>query len=83
MLYKFALSDPQPVETITDSNLKMIKTASGRVLIEPGSEKESIVKAAIKKHPNALFFRAKAIEADIPNSNGDSFSFEELLKAYK
>jgi len=83
MLYKFALSDPQPVEHINGENIKMIRTASGRVLIEPGSEKENIVKAAIKKHPNALFFRAKAIEADVPNSNGDSFPLEELKKAYK
>jgi len=84
MLYKIALTEPCPIEQIsgTQSDM-MIKTASGRVLIEPGSEKEKIVQAAIKKHPNALFFRAKAIKADEPNSNGDSFSKKELLASYK
>ena len=81
MLYKIALSDPTPIEQIGATGL--LKTASGRVLIEPGSDKEKIVQAEIAKHPNALFFRAKAIKADEPNSNGDSFSKEELLKAYK
>ena len=61
----------------------MIRTASGRIIIEPGSDKEKVVKSAIKKHPNALFFRAKAIKADEENSNGDYFSVDELLKSYK
>lgn len=84
MILKFALTEPCLVQQITGKqNEIMIKTASGRVLIEPGSEKEKIVQAEIKKHPNSLFFRAKAIKADEPNSNGDSFSKEELLKGYK
>ena len=70
------------VRESSDSN-KMIRTAAGRVIIEPGSEKANIVESEVKKHPNALFFRAKAIEADCPNTNGDYFSREELEKAYK
>jgi hypothetical protein len=84
MLLKIALTEPCTIEQISGKKSEvMIKTASGRVLIEPGSEKELIVQAEIKKHPNALFFRAKAIKADEPNSNGDSFSKKELLSAYK
>jgi hypothetical protein len=84
MLIKIALTEPCVVQQITgNESEKMVKTASGRILIEKGSDKERIVKAEIKKHPNALFFRAKAIKADEPNSNGDSFSKDELLKAYK
>lgn len=39
--------------------------------------------AEMKKHQNALWIKVKAIEADIPNDNGDYFSREELLKSYK
>lgn len=39
--------------------------------------------AEIKKHPDALWLRVKAIEADHENDNGDYFSREEILKAYK
>ena len=84
MLIKTALTDWTECQQLaTMENGKMIRTAASRILIEPGSEKEKIVQAEIKKHPNALFFRAKAIKADEPNSNGDSFSKEELLQAYK
>jgi Zn ribbon nucleic-acid-binding protein len=78
----FSFTDISPIQK--QEGNKLIRTASsGRVLIEPGSDKEKIVQAEIKKHPNALFFRAKAIEADEPNSNGDYFSVEELLESYK
>ena len=52
-------------------------------IIEPNSEKARKVEAEIKLHPNALFFRAKAIEANVPNTNGDYFSEEELQKGCK
>lgn len=39
--------------------------------------------AEMSKHPDALWVRVKAIEADIPNDNGDYFSREEIIKAYK
>jgi len=37
----------------------------------------------MKKHPNALWIKVKAIEADRKNDNGDYFSREELLKSYR
>ncbi len=85
MLYKIALTECSPIiiDKNRDGSGSFIKTASGRVMIEPNSDKERIVKAEITKHPNALFFRAKAIEADKANNNGDYFSTEELMKAYK
>ena len=86
MLYKRALCDVSslldaPVES--DDNFPMVKTASGKVMIEPGSEKSRIIQAEIEKHPTALFFRSKAIKADEPNSNGDYFSEEVLKSCYK
>lgn len=39
--------------------------------------------AEMAKHPDALWVRVKAIEADVPNDNGDCFSREEIIKAYK
>jgi hypothetical protein len=39
--------------------------------------------AEMSKHPDALWIKVKAIEADIPNDNGDLFSEEEILKSYK
>lgn len=87
MIYKFALMDCAPLEMMTgeenQGKIGFVKTASGRVIIDPNSEKAKIVEAEIKKHPNALFFRSKAIEANVPNSNGDYFSVEELMKSYK
>jgi len=85
MLYKVALCEAVALDQDPSSQdkLPMIKTASGRVIIEPGSEKARLIEAEIKKHPTALFFRAKAIVADEPNSNGDYFSGKELVKSYK
>ena len=81
-LYKFALCEAVSVD-INEGYSKLTKTASGQVLIEPDSDKAMVLEAEIKKHPNALFFRAKAIEADAANNNGDYFSSEELVKAHK
>lgn len=39
--------------------------------------------AEMAKHPDALWIRVKAIEADSPNDNGDYFSREETIKAHK
>jgi transcription elongation factor Elf1 len=39
--------------------------------------------AEMSKHPNALWIRVKAIEADVPNDNGDLFSTDEVKKSYK
>ena len=83
MLRKFALCDIVPLN-INEERNGFIKTAkTGKVLVEPNSDKARIIEAEISKHPTALFFRAKAIKADESNSNGDYFSTEELLKSYK
>jgi len=83
MLYKFALCDAVTIPSNLDNKIGMVRTASGRIIVEPNSEKAKIVEAEISKHPTALFFRAKAIKADEMNSNGDYFSEKELLKGYK
>jgi len=57
-----------------------IKTASSKD-IDGSSEADSVLKQEIAKRPNALFFKARAIEADIPNNNGDFFSADELKKS--
>lgn len=38
--------------------------------------------AEMSRHPDALWVRVKAIEADAPNDNGDYFSREEIIKSY-
>ena len=81
MINKYAYTECSPL-TISKQD-GMVKTASGKVLIEPNSDKAKVVEAAIKKHPNALFFRSKAIKADEINQNSDLFPYEELKKAYK
>jgi hypothetical protein len=86
MIYKRALTDNVPLDLISSDNriqIGMVKTASGKIIIEPNSEKAKIVEAEISKHPNSLFFRSKSIEANCPNSNGDYFSEEELVRAHK
>ena len=85
MLYKIALCDVISInrEISSSGELGLVKTASGRVMIEPNSEKARLIEAEIQKHPTALFFRAKAIKADEANSNGDYFSEEELIRAHK
>ena len=83
MLYKFALCECSPINLDSQGNMKMVKTAAGKIFVDPGSDKAKIIEAEIKKHPTSLFFRSKAIKADEPNSNGDYFSEKELVKAYK
>jgi len=79
----FKFTDINPLIKEKENGNRMMRTASGRVVIETGSDKARVVESEIKKHPNALFFRAKAIEANCPNSNGDYFSTEELKASYK
>lgn len=86
MIIKFALSECIPLVTSENSTGQLIRIASsktGHIVIEAGTEKARILEAEIKKHPTALFFRAKAIEANKHNTNGDYFSEEELLRSYK
>ncbi len=63
-----------------DGGKSMVKLASSGSFASSESAKK-VIRAEIEKHPSALFFRAKAIEADIPNNNGDCFSKEELKKS--
>lgn len=44
---------------------------------------KNIVKAFEFDPKNFLYYRSRAITADVPNSNGDCFPKEELEKAYK
>jgi len=84
MLFKKALCEVSYLNVSSNNkSVGLIKTASGKVFIEPGSDKAKIIEAEIKKHPTALFFRAKAIKADEMNSNGDYFTEEEILRSYK
>jgi len=84
MLYKHALCDiTVPLNISHDDSGKFVRTAAGKIFVEPGSDKAKVIEAEISKHPTALFFRAKAIKADEPNSNGDYFSMEELVRAHK
>jgi len=59
----------------------MIRTASSSNGLS--SSAKSVIAKEVSKHKNALFFRAKAIEADVPNNNGDSFSKAELKKSFQ
>lgn len=61
-----------------------IKTAAkfhGQIARDSAGEVDLVAEMA--KHPEALWIRVKAIEADIPNDNGDCFSREELVKSFK
>jgi len=58
----------------------LVKEASSKS-IDGNSDMENVLKAEMEKNPTALFFRARAIEADVPNNNGDFFSTEELKKS--
>lgn len=72
------------------STIDIVKTAGADIsaskfhgqISRDGSGNVDLV-AEMAKHPEALWIRVKAIEADIPNDNGDYFSREEIIKAYK
>jgi len=77
------LSDILEISYSNNDQIIKLASSNSKITIEPGSDKLKVIEAEIKKHPTALFFRAKAIKANEPNSNGDYFSVEELLKSYK
>jgi len=83
MLFKVALCEVTPLQKIDEGANGLIKTASGNVVVAPGSEQAKIIEAEVEKHPTALFFRAKAIKADEMNSNGDYFTSDELIRSHK
>lgn len=84
MIYKSALSQFTMSKVIEDVAYNMVRTAASKIELRKGfdNESKSIIEAEINKHPDALFFKAKAIAADEVNSNGDYFPKDELLKSY-
>lgn len=65
----------------TGPEVKLAKKFHGE--IARTAEGEVDVVAEMSKHPNFLWMRVKAIEADVPNDNGDYFSREEIMKSYR
>jgi len=63
--------------------VKFASSSNDGVGVDGEGDVNKVVRAEMEKRPNALFFRAKAIEADIPNNNGDAFSKSELKRAYQ
>ena len=70
------------VRTAESASAIASKTAYKGTISRDSSGEVDLV-AEMSKHPDALWIRVKAIEADIPNDNGDNFPREELLKSYK
>jgi len=68
-------------KTSTTIDIKTAAKFHGQISRDAAGEVDLI--AEMTKHPEALWIRVKAIEADIPNDNGDCFSREEIIKAYK
>ncbi len=62
-----------------DSYNDFLKMASSN--LDSQKNIKTVLKTEMAAHPDAFFFKAKAIEANIPNNNGDSFSVKELKKA--
>ena len=60
-----------------------IKTAAFHGQIARDAEGNVDLIAEMRRHPDALWIRVKAIEADVPNDNGDYFSWDEIIKSYK
>ena len=75
----FSLVDIKPYSV--DNEKIMIKEASSKIETDGSSKINIVLKEQMAKHPSALFFKAKAIEANIPNNNGDFFSELELKKS--
>lgn len=69
------------VKLLDEPNDGLVKLAASKLSVDAYSHAKKVIDAEIKKHPTALFFRAKAIAADETNANGDFFSSEELIKA--
>lgn len=76
-----------PREVIAAS-AAFVKTAADKVSkyhgeISRRSDSTVDLAAEISKHPDFLWIRVKAIEADKENDNGDFFSKDEIRKAYR
>ncbi len=81
-------------EHIVENTVKQIKLAFRIGRSEPKEAEQTVeakiidsdntefdLEAEIKQHPDSLFVKCFAIEADEPNDNGDFFSREELKKS--
>ena len=49
----------------------IVRTAAKKIGLDRNPDAKKVVESEIKKHPTALFFKAKAIVADEVNTNGD------------
>ena len=84
MIRKVASYSFTDIKALDDEGLvKFASSGNNGVGVDGEGDVNKVVRAEMEKRPNALFFRAKAIEADIPNNNGDAFSKDELKKAYQ
>jgi hypothetical protein len=63
------------------TNVVVASPFHGQITRDSSGEADLV--AEMSKHPNALWVRVKAIEADIPNDNGDCFSWDEIIKSYR
>lgn len=78
---RFDLVNAKPYSLDQEQMTLMIKEASSKIETDGSSKINLLLKEQMAKHPTALFFKAKAIEANIPNNNGDHFNEKELKKA--
>ena len=66
---------------IAFSNIGIIENENAKELLTVSNNKEVI---SFKYDPdNFVYFRCRAITADVPNKNGDLFPEEEIIKSYK
>ena len=81
MIRKRATCNLVDITPMQDREGRLTKTAARKIGLDQNPSVRNIVESEIRKHPTALFFRAKAIVADEMNSNGDLFTAEELRTA--
>jgi hypothetical protein len=66
---------------IAFSNIGIIENENAKELLTVSNDKEVL---SFKYDPNNfIYFRCRAITADVPNKNGDLFPEEEIIKSYK
>ena len=89
MIKRFTISGLTVIGPVNDLRLAaniesaLAKTAGFKGEIVRDAEGNVDLKAEMAKRPTALWVRAKAIEADKENDNGDFFPLDELRASYK
>ena len=89
MIKRFTLSGLKVISSTSDPkvfadlDVSLSKTAGFKGEIVRDAEGNVDLKAEMAKRPTALWVRAKAIEADKENDNGDFFPLDELIASYK